>query len=186
MDVKINKLNSLVFCAFCCAVTCVLAMIAVPIGPVPITLATVGPYLSGGLLGAKLGALSQLLYLFLVFVGLPFTASLKSGLPVFLGATGGYLIGYVFMAMVVGFFYRVLKLSSSNPSNFKKFVFMMFSCIVGTIFCYAFGLVHFMFVVRCDFFKAFLICVVPFIIGDLLKICVVSFVVLKLERFVIN
>lgn len=179
-----SKLNRLVYCAFCSAITCVLAKIAFPIGPVPISLATLAVYLSGGLLGAKFGALSQLVYLILVLVGFPVAAGLKAGFLVFVGPTGGFLISYVFTAMTVGFFYRKFKGENSNLTDLNKFVLLFVSCVFGTIVCYGFGLIHFMFVLKCGFVYAFKVCVIPFLIGDFLKICIVSFLVPKLEKII--
>ncbi len=71
-----------------------------PFTPVPVTGQTLGVLLVGGVLGANLGALSILLYLAEGAIGLPVFAGAAHGLPV--GPTGGYLLGFVLMALVVG------------------------------------------------------------------------------------
>ena len=64
--------HDLVLCALCAAVTCILAPLSVPLaGEVPISLATFAVLLSGILLGAKLGGLSQVIYVLLGSVGVP-------------------------------------------------------------------------------------------------------------------
>ena len=84
----------MVLCAFCAAVTCVLAPISVPLaGEVPISLATFAVLLSGILLGAKFGAISQLIYVLLGSVGVPVFAGWTGGIGITLGVTGGYIIG---------------------------------------------------------------------------------------------
>ncbi len=76
--------------------------VRLPFTPVPVTGQTLGVLLVGGALGANLGALSILLYLAEGAIGLPVLASASHGLPV--GPTGGYLLGFVLMALVVGWF----------------------------------------------------------------------------------
>lgn len=69
---------------------------------VPVTLQSMGPLLAGAILGAKRGALSQLLLLALVAAGLPLLAGGRGGLGVFTGPSVGYLAGFVVSAFVVG------------------------------------------------------------------------------------
>ena len=88
--------HDLVLCALCAAVTCILAPLSVPLaGEVPISLATFAVLLSGILLGAKLGGLSQVIYVLLGSVGVPVFAGWTGGIGITLGVTGGYIIGYI-------------------------------------------------------------------------------------------
>ena len=73
-----------------------------PDSPVPYTLQTFGILLIGGSLGFRRGGISTLLYVLLGVVGLPFFAEGKGGLTVIWGPTGGYLVGFVFAAALVG------------------------------------------------------------------------------------
>jgi biotin transport system substrate-specific component len=84
--------------------TAVASQIRIPLGftPVPISLATFAVALTGGALGAKRGAASMGLYLACGIVGLPFFADMSSGWSTITGATGGYLLAYPLMAVVVG------------------------------------------------------------------------------------
>ena len=70
--------------------------------PVPYTLQTFGILLVGGSLGLRRGGISTLLYVLLGVVGLPFFAEHKGGISVIWGATGGYLVGFIFAAALVG------------------------------------------------------------------------------------
>ena len=76
--------------------------IPLPFTPVPITLQTFFVLLGGAVLGRKLGALSQLFYLGLGGVGLPIFAGVSGGVSRLVGPTGGYLIGFVLAAYLVG------------------------------------------------------------------------------------
>jgi biotin transport system substrate-specific component len=75
---------------------------ALPGNPVPITLQNLGVLVVGGALGLRRGGLAALLYLVVGLVGLPFFAEGKGGLSVITGVTGGYLVGFVLAAAIVG------------------------------------------------------------------------------------
>jgi len=78
--------------------------IPLPFTPVPITLQVFFVLLSGSVLGSNLGALSQGIYVFLGLVGLPVWTGEEIGWRYFLGPTGGYLVGFIAAAYVVGMF----------------------------------------------------------------------------------
>ncbi|WP_297498416.1 biotin transporter BioY [Thermococcus sp.] len=80
------------------------AQMTVPIGPVPITLQVLFVLLSGLILGARLGFLSQALYMFLGLIGLPVFAHLGSGLATLYGPTGGYLMAFPLASYLSGLF----------------------------------------------------------------------------------
>ncbi len=74
----------------------------IPGNPVPYTLQSFGILVVGGALGLRRGGLAALLYVALGVVGLPFFAEGKGGIDVIWGATGGYLVGFVLAAGLVG------------------------------------------------------------------------------------
>ena len=80
----------------------ILAQLAVPVGPVPITGQTLGVLLAGGLLGFRRGSVAILLYIGVGTLGAPVFALGMAGPQVLLGPTGGYLIGFVPAAGLVG------------------------------------------------------------------------------------
>jgi biotin transport system substrate-specific component len=75
---------------------------AIPGNPVPYTLQNFGVLVVGGALGLRRGGAAALLYVLLGLVGLPFFAEGKGGFQVVLGATGGYIIGFVLAGAAVG------------------------------------------------------------------------------------
>lgn len=77
--------------------------IPLPFTPVPITGQTFAVLLSGAALGATWGGASQLLYVLMGAVGLPFFAGGQGGLTYATGATAGYLVGFIVAAVVVGY-----------------------------------------------------------------------------------
>jgi biotin transport system substrate-specific component len=100
--------------------TAVSAQIAIPVKPVPFTLQTMMVLLSGAFLGAKNGAYSQIVYVFLGSIGLPLFANGSMGPAVLLGPTGGYLIAFPIAAFLVGY------ITESNK-NYINVVLAMFT-----------------------------------------------------------
>jgi len=97
--------KDVVFIAMFAALTAALAVVpalTLPLTGVPITAQSLGPMLAGAVLGWKRAAASQLLFLALVAAGLPLLAGGRGGLGVFAGPSGGFLIGWVLVAVVVG------------------------------------------------------------------------------------
>ena len=104
--------KKLVFVALFSSIMGVLGLIppiALSITPVPITLQSLGVMLAGGLLGSRLGALSQLIFLLIVGVGAPLLAGGRGGLGVFVGPSAGYLLGYIIGAFVIGYLIERLR-----------------------------------------------------------------------------
>jgi len=156
----------LVFCAVFAALICVVAPISVPIGPVPISLATFAVMLAGFTLGPSAGPAAVLIYLLLGSVGVPVFAGWKGGLGVIAGPTGGYLAGYALLALACGF-YTVL--SPKLTRGALKFVWMSVFAIIGTALLYTFGTLHFCLQTGMSAGAAVKVCVLPFIPGDALK-----------------
>lgn len=174
------EIKSIVLCAFCCALTCVLSVISIPIQPIPITMATIAVYISGVIMGPKYGAISQLVYLLLILIGLPFTSKLIGGASVFAGPTAGFLVGYVPMALVIGLVYRYFIKKFDN--NSAKIFGLVLAMVLGTCICYLFGLIWYMVYSSANIYSAFVVCVLPFLIGDGIKIAFVAIFVPKLEK----
>ena len=111
------------------AVICVLGpiSIAIPVSPVPISLASMAVYLAVTVLGMKLGTLSCLIYLLLGLVGIPVFAGGSAGAAKLFGPTGGYLIGYLFLALIAGAF-----VGRFAENKWKNIAFAAFQCHLST------------------------------------------------------
>ena len=144
------------------AVTCVLAPLSVPIGPVPISLTNLVIYFSLFILGTKKGTISYLIYLLLGLVGLPVFSGFTGGPAKLAGPTGGYIIGFIVMAVIAGLVI----------DNCHKPLIQLVGMIAGTIVCYLFGTVWFCIVADSTFKAALGICVIPFIPADLIKMII--------------
>ena len=113
-------------------ITALCARIAFWIGPVPITGQTFAVLLAGILLGSRLGALSQVSYLALGAIGLPVFAGGFSGVAYMLGPTGGYLMGFVLAAFVVGLL--------AERGWDRHFFTAALAMLVGSVVIYASGI----------------------------------------------
>ena len=168
-----NSLRGMVYASLFGALTALGAYIIIPLPPVPITLQTVFLGLAGTLLGGRLGALSQTVYLLLGIIGLPVFAGGKAGLGVLFGPTGGYLIGFVAAAFVIG----KLTAMKTRPG----FAWLCFSIISGEAVMYGFGFLQLALVARLAPVQALAVGLLPFLPGDGIKILLTAWVALKLQ-----
>lgn len=157
-----NNTYSMVVTALMAAVTCILAPLSIPIGPVPISLTNLAIYLSLYLLDWKKGTLSYLIYVLIGLVGLPVFSGFTGGPSKLAGPTGGYIIGFIPMAVIAGVVI----------DNYNKKWIQILGMIVGTAVCYAFGTAWFCFQSGMSVSAALAICVIPFIPGDLIKMVI--------------
>lgn len=126
--------------------------------PVPITGQTFAVLMLGALYGPTLGAATVGLYLFEGAMGLPFFAHGNTGFAAFAGPTGGFLVGFVFAAWVVGYLAK---------KGFDRTIFgTLTAMIVGNIVIYAFGLSWLYCLKLGNSFGA----VIAFVPGDIVKI----------------
>jgi len=149
-------------------VTALCAQIAFWIGPVPITGQTFAVLLAGALLGSKRGALSQLTYLGIGALGAPVFAGWMGGPGVLLGPTGGYLLGFVAAAFVVGFL--------AERGWDRRFWSMALAMLTGNTVIYVFGLSWLAFWLASFAPESSVLAagLYPFIPGDLIKLFLVA------------
>ena len=157
-----SKTYEITMTALMAAVTCILAPLSIPIGPVPISFTNLAIYLSLYLLGWKKGTISYLIYLLLGLVGLPVFSGFTGGPSKLAGPTGGYIIGFIVMAVIAGLVI----------DNCRKPWIQLIGMIVGTIVCYLFGTIWFCLVANYTFKAALAVCVIPFIPADLVKMII--------------
>ena len=178
-----NKLTQTVFMGLFAALIAVCSQIQIP-GAVPFTLQTFAVFLAVGLLGGKRGTVSVLIYILLGAIGLPVFAGFKGGIGALLGTTGGYIIGFIFSALVMLAFEKI-----SVKGKVKKMILLGISMVAGLIVCYAFGTAWFMTVYTntkepIGIATALSWCVIPFIIPDIIKIALALTLTSRLKRFI--
>lgn len=144
------------------AALCVMGPIAVPIGPVPISLLTFGLYLAAYLLGKRLATLSCAAYLLIGLAGMPVFTGFVGGFAKLFGPTGGYILGYLPLVLIAGSFIE----------RFAHRGLQFAGMALGTLACYALGTAWFCISMDSSLVVALGICVLPFIPGDIAKMAV--------------
>ncbi len=173
MEDKTLSLRGMIYASMFGAITAVGAYLLIPFPLVPITLQTLFLYLSGALLGGRLGALSQVIYILLGIIGLPVFSGGKAGIGVLFGPTGGYIVGFIAAAYIVGRLNEIKK----TPG----FFWVAASMAAGTTVIYVFGVIQLSFVAKLSIEKALSVGVLPFLIGDGLKIIAATIITLKIR-----
>lgn len=149
-----------IICAFSAAIIAVLAQITIPIPLVPITGQTLAIGLIVTILGTRYGAISVLLYVLLGAVGLPVFTNFSGGLSVLVGPTGGYIVGFIIQALVMGIY------MDRFGYTYKQAVI---SNLIGMVITLLFGTAWLKFAASLTWTGAFLAGTAPFIVVGIIK-----------------
>lgn len=150
------NVRKMVLCSLFASLIAVCAWLAIPIPPISVTLQTFGVLLALGVLGGKWGTVSILLYLVMGVVGLPVFTGFRGGAAALLDATGGFLWGFLAGGLAYWAAERLGKISAS---------------VLCQLVCYLSGCLWFEYWAgNVGFLAAALICVVPYLIPDILKL----------------
>ena len=158
------------------ALTVICAWISIPLGPVPVTLQTFAVFLAAALLGSKRGTMAIGVYLLLGVVGLPVFSGFKTLNPL----TFGYVLGFLPLGL----------LTAAADKLFKgKKLALLLGMALGLAVCYLIGTVWFWYVMHFrgteyGFGKILSLCVIPFVVPDLIKLGLAYFLAQKLGKFV--
>ena len=135
--------RGLIICAIFASITAILAQISIPLpfSTVPLTMQVFAVTISGIILGAKKGLISQLIYVTLGAIGMPVFAGMSGGMGMVFGYTGGFIISFPIMALVIN---------------------------------YSIGTLWYSFVAGVGIVQGFTVCVAPFLIADIIKICLAT------------
>ena len=180
-----TKTSYMALCGLFAALMAICSLISIPLGftPVPVNLATLGVFLAGGLLGKKYGTISIAVYVLLGAVGVPVFAGFRGGLSVLVGPTGGYIIGYIAAAFLVGLLTELL-VPKAGRSAGREILACIIAMIIGLFACYLLGTLWFMISTHTGVWAALVSCVFPFLPGDALKIAAGTILTQKLRRLV--
>ena len=146
------------------AVIALLSPFAIPLGPVPITLSLFAVLLSAVVLDWKQAAAAVAVYILLGVIGLPVFSGGKGGAAVLAGATGGYIWSYILCAVIAS-----LVAGKTRAQGAKQMLITAIGCACGVIVCYICGTLQFSAVAGRTVVEALSVCVIPFIIPDLIK-----------------
>lgn len=167
---------------------------------VPFTMQTFAVFLAMLVLGGKKGTIVICIYLFLGIIGVPVFSRGTAGIGVLFGGTGGYMIGWIFIGMVMCAAERLVtyqvrkKMNSDSDIGIlmkNKKWFQIAGLLVGLIICYLFGTCWFMHVYTKNaepigFASALGMCVIPFVIPDLIKMSLAFIVSKKIRKAIGN
>lgn len=172
---KLFSTRDLTTTALLAAIICILGPIAIPLSfsPVPISLCTLGIYFALAVSNFKVGVTSVVLYVLLGLVGIPVFANYTAGIAKLGGPTGGYIIGYIFMAIVYALFLNFGK---------NNLALLIVGMVIGTLVCYAFGTFWLAKQLDMTFTAALSVGVIPYIPGDIVKMIIALAIALPLRR----
>ena len=161
---KTFSVQKMAIIALMTAVLCILAPISIPvfISPVPISLGVLAVYLTAYVLSPLDATISVIIFILLGTFGLPVFSGYSGGLSKLVGPTGGYIIGFLFTVYISSLFIHMK----------KGIIFDVIGMISGLALCYILGTIWFSYQQGKGFIASLLLCVVPFLIGDAIKIIV--------------
>ncbi len=165
-----HKTRTTAYIALFVALTAICSWIMIP-SPVPFTLQTFAVFLTCMILGGKNGSIAITAYIIIGAVGLPVFSGFRGGFGALLGPTGGYIIGFIFSALIIW-------LITSIFGN-SLYVYVI-AAIPALLVCYAFGTLWFVLAYTkstetMSFISVLALCVLPYIIPDIIKICLAVF-----------
>jgi biotin transport system substrate-specific component len=138
-----------------------------PYTPVPVTGQVFAVLLSGVILGKWYGGMSQGLYAGLGAAGIPWFSDGKAGMEILSGVTGGYIIGFIFASLIIGWF-------TDRYLKSRSFAGLFSLMLLGITIIYFFGVVHLSLVLGVNAQKAIELGAIPFIGIDIYKALIVS------------
>ena len=162
-----------VYTAMFAAVIAVCSIVSIPVGEIPVTLQAFAVCLSAAMLGFKRGTVSVLVYILIGAVGAPVFAGMRGGVGVLAGPTGGYIVGFIPAAAIIGL---------AADKFGRKAVPLALAMVIGMILCYTVGTVWFMVVMKRGLIETLTVCVLPFLIPDAVKIAAAVLLSNRLSR----
>ena len=161
--------------AMCVAIITLCAWISIPFS-VAVTMQSFAIFLIAGLFPIYISLPASILYIFLGAIGVPVFAGFNAGAGVFIGASGGFLMSFPIVVLLLSM------LRKHYSTNNAIYLILM---ILGLLMCYVCGLLwyKFMFQPNMSLQAAFTVCILPFIIPDVIKILLVTIVFKKLYPY---
>ncbi len=155
------KIRKFILCALFAAIICVGAPISIPIGTMPVTLGLFCVALTAFCLNARESIVATMLYILIGMAGFPVFAGFRGGIGVIFSPTGGFLMSYVLICPIFS------KVKCVKTKAAKAALLL-----TAILMCYACGTVWYMFFAKVEFVAALTVCVLPFFVFDIIKICV--------------
>ncbi|MGN0818936.1 MAG: biotin transporter BioY [Christensenellaceae bacterium] len=164
------------------AIICVLAVIAIPAGPIPFTLGLLAVLLAAVVLNPVESVFAVTAYVLLGVVGLPVFSSGASGIGTILGPTGGYIYSYPITAIMISL---SIKFTEKRIRNTVLLTFLTFLyCLAGVTVLYIIGTLHFSLTRNTSYISSLSVCVFPFIPFDILKCALAAIIGIRVRKLV--
>lgn len=172
------NVKPMIYASLFAALTAVGAFIKIPIpiSPVPITLQVFFVLLAGLVLGSRWGGTSMLVYVLLGIIGIPVFSGGSAGIGVLMGPTGGYLIGFIAGAFIVGLIHE--------RSN-KGIPAAVAAMVAGLAVIYLSGVAQLSIAADMPVQQAVVIGVLPFLVGDVIKMTAALIIVEKVKPLIV-
>ncbi len=168
------KTYDLTITAIFSAIICILSVITIPIGTIPISLSLFAIMLSAISLDAKKGVMSVIIYILIGALGIPVFSGFKGGFHILFGPTGGFIISYIIVALIMSF--------ASQKTN-KKLTLFIFG-LLSLAVCYIFGSLQYSLISKVSFYNSLFVCVYPFVVFDVLKALLAINIGIKLKKLI--
>lgn len=160
--------KELIICSLFASITAILSQVSIPLPftTVPLTMQLFAVALCGFLLGPKMGFVSQMVYVLIGVIGIPVFAQMNGGIGAIVGPTGGFILSFPIVAAIMGYF----------SSEYKSKPIAYIGLLIGLVVSYIIGTIQFSLIMKVSLAESIILCVVPFIIVDLLKLSLVVIV----------
>lgn len=175
-DTSLTQLKNIAVVTMAAAVIAVCAWITIPY-TVPFTMQTFAVFFALLLLGGKRGILSVIIYILIGTAGAPVFSGFRSGIGTLLGPTGGYIFGFILIALIY------LVFEKKADTGIKKAAVLL----AGLLLCYAFGTAQFVILMKSGgsapgILQALMMCVLPYIIPDIAKLSLALFIAPRVKK----
>ncbi|HHU52682.1 MAG TPA: biotin transporter BioY [Clostridiaceae bacterium] len=161
------SIRQITVCAFMIAVLIVCTQISFNLpGGIPVTMQTFAIALIGFLVGSKMGIFIVGVYLLLGLIGLPVFSNFGSGPAKLVGPTGGYLIGFIPMIILIGLAGNLIK---NNPPPIL-YLWAILLSLSGLICCHLPGILWLAASTEMNFIAAAIVGSLPFIVKDIVSV----------------
>ena len=175
-----DKIKNVIIIGINVCILTVCSWIKIPF-VIPITLQTLGVYLICGIYDFKISFTSLIIYIILGLLGLPVFSSFQGGVGIILGPTGGYILSFIFVPLILEFFRKFL--------NSNEFILLGLSLLLSQIVIYLIGTLWFVFVYlesnnEYTFMSALITTVLPFLIFDIIKMIVSNIVIIRIKKYI--
>lgn len=170
------NIKEMTIIGLCAAILAILSQISIPLpSGVPISFQPFAIVLISVILNEKISTLSILTYLLIGAIGMPVYANFHSGFSAILGPTGGFLIGFLFMAFIIGLF---------SKSKSKLIVFT--GAYLGLALDYLIGVIQLAFLLKVSISEALVIGCYPYIVKDLILTALAVIIGLRIKPIISN